>query len=242
MTVANYAMREVSDLTFINLTTNKPFLYMDYALTSTNEHSAETTYAFGGKNNPKRQSFDGNKESTLTVSTQVFDWRFISLVSGATVTTGSTNIFKREVLTGVTGVKIVLSATPVTNTVTVFALANDAVEGEEETISVSGLDVTITSGEVGTQYVAYYQSATGATAEKISFKSNVFPATCKIIGDTLIKNEDGVNEQFQMIVYKAKAQPNFTITQASSGDPSTIEITFDIFADTSNNMVDYIKY
>jgi len=42
MAVNTYGLREVADLTFFDLTTNKPFLYMDYALTSTNEHSADT--------------------------------------------------------------------------------------------------------------------------------------------------------------------------------------------------------
>ena len=245
MAVNTYGLREVSNLTFYSLTTNKPFLYMDYALTSTNEHSMETVYAKGGQGSPKRIGFDGNKESTLVISSQIIDWRFISLLSGATVTTGSANIFKREELVAAedTGVKITLSATPVADTVYVFPLTNDAVAGEDETITVSGTTVTITSGVDGTTYVAYYQAATAATAEKISFDSDVFPTTCKIIGDTLIKNEaTGNNESFQMIAYKAKPMGNFSIVQSSEGEPTTLEITFDLLADSNNQMIDYIKY
>jgi len=248
MAVNTYGLREVADLTFFDLTTNKPFLYIDYALTSTNEHSAETVYATGGKGNPRRLAFDGNRQSTLTISTQIIDFRLISLLAGAEVEKGVTNVFKREVLTAVddTGsVKITLSETPVTGTVTVFPLSSDAVAGEEEDITVTGSDVTITDGTAGTQYVAYYQFESDSNAEKISFKAKNFPKYCKIVGDTLIKNEaTGENEPFQMVAHKAKPQANFTLTMASEGDPTTLEMTFDLFASQENDdeFISYIKY
>lgn len=248
MAVNTYGLREVADLTFFDLTTNKPFLYIDYALTSTNEHSAETVYATGGKGNPRRLAFDGNRQSTLTISTQVIDFRLISLLAGAEAEKGVTNVFKREVLTAVDdidSVKITLSETPVNGTVTVFPLSSDAIAGEEEEITVIGNDITITNGTAGTQYVAYYQFESDSNAEKISFKAKNFPKYCRIVGDTLIKNEaTGVNEPFQMVAHKAKPQANFTLTMASEGDPTTLELTFDLFASSENDdeFISYIKY
>jgi len=246
MPVSTYGLREVCDLTFYDLTTGKPFLYMDYALTSVNEHSADVTYARGGKGSPRRLAFDGNRQSTLKITTQIIDFRLIALLAGATVTSGATNVFKREVLTAVDNsgsVKITLSQTPVDGTITVFPLEEDAVAGQEETISVSNKDVTITDGVAGKQYVAYYQFQSGTTAETITFKADSFPKYCKIIGDTYIKNEDtGVNEAFQMVIHKAKPHANFTLNMASEGDPTTLEITFDLFADDNNEFVTYVKY
>ena len=251
MAVNTYGLREVADLLFIDLTTNKPFLYMDYALTSTNEHSADTTYATGGKGNPRRLAFDGNRQSTLTISTQIIDFRLISLLAGAEVETSATNVFKREVLTAVVdddgNVKITLSKTPVTGTVTVFPLSFDAVAGKEietSNITITDTTVTITGGGAGTQYVAYYQFESN-NAEKISFKAKNFPKYCRIVGDTLIKNEaTGVNEPFQMVAHKAKPQANFTLTMASEGDPTTLEMVFDLFADASvdDEFISYVKY
>ena len=248
MPVNTYGLREVCDLTFFDLTTNKPFLYMDYALTSTNEHSAETTYATGGKGNPRRLAFDGNRQSTLTISTQIIDFRIIALLAGAEVEKGVTNIFKREVLTAVDDggiIKITLSQTPVNGTVTVFPLSSDAVAGEEEDITVMDNDIIITNGTAGTQYVAYYQFKSDSNAEKISFKAKNFPKYCRIVGDTLIKNEaTGENEPFQMVAHKAKPQANFTLTMASEGEPTTLEMTFDLFASQENDdeFISYIKY
>jgi|SRR5690606_17648563 len=248
MSVNTYGLREVCDLTFFDLTTNKPFLYMDYAMTSSNEHTAESVYAVGGKGAPRRLKFDGNRQSTLTISTQIIDFRIIALLAGADVETGATNIFKREVLTAVDDegdVKITLSETPVTDTVTVFPLSSDAISGEEETITVTGSDVTITTGVAGAQYVAYYQFQSDTTAEKISFKAKNFPKYCRIVGDTLIKNEaTGINEPFQMVAHKASPQANFTLTMASEGDPTTLELVFDLFADRNadDEFISYVKY
>jgi len=142
-------------------------------------------------------------------------------------------------------VKITLSETPITGTVTVFPLFSDAVAGEEEDITVTDSDVTIADGIAGTQYVAYYQFKSESNAEKISFKAKNFPKYCRIVGDTLIKNEaTGENEPFQMVTHKAKPQANFTLTMASEGDPTTLEMTFDLFASQENDdeFISYIKY
>ena len=248
MAVNRYGLREVADLTFFDLETNKPFLYIDYALTSTNEHSAETVYATGGKGNPRRLAFDGNRQSTLTISTQVIDFRLISLLAGAEVEKGVTNVFKREVLTAIDdagSVKITLSKPPIANTVTVFSLSSDAIAGEEEEITVMDNDIIITNGTAGTQYVVYYQFESDSNAEKISFKAKNFPKYCRIVGDTLIKNDaTGENEPFQIIAHKAKPQANFTLTMASEGDPTTLELTFDLFVSSENDdeFISYIKY
>lgn len=46
-----YGIKEVADLIFINLETNKPELFMDTAKMSNLELTAETTYARGGRGN-----------------------------------------------------------------------------------------------------------------------------------------------------------------------------------------------
>lgn len=252
MTVNTYGIREVADLTFFDMTTNKPFLHIPYALTNTNEHTAQVTYARGGKNNAKRLAFDSNRDSKLKITTQLFDFRIISMLAGADVISGSANIFKREELSIVdnTGNKeITLTKTPLTDSITVFPSANDGNAGEElvktTDYTVSGDVLTITKAGVndGDKFVIYYQFSSDESAEKISFKTNKFPVTCKIVGDTLIKNEaTNQDEPFQMVVYKAKPLADFNLNMASEGDPATLELTFELMSDGSNNFIDYIKY
>jgi hypothetical protein len=227
-----------------DLVTKKPFLYMDYALTSTNEHNSEQVMATGGRGNPPRLSWDSNRTSTLSVSTQIIDFRLVALLAGSDVVQGAANVFKREVATAEENagtVTITLTKQPVDGTLTVFPIANDAVVGEEVECTISGTTVTLITGEVG-EYACYYQFESEVTAEKIVFSADKFPKFCKVVGDLLIKNENGVLEPFQMQANKCKPQPTFTFAMSNSGDPSTFEITFDLFADENNDMITYVKY
>ena len=62
----NMANREVCDLIFVDYSTKKPFLNLDFANVTTTELTGENTYAYGGKGHPKRVSFSGEKGGTLT--------------------------------------------------------------------------------------------------------------------------------------------------------------------------------
>lgn len=48
-----YGIKEVADLIFIDLETNKPVLFMDTAKMSNLELTGETVYARGGQGNPR---------------------------------------------------------------------------------------------------------------------------------------------------------------------------------------------
>ena len=65
------ANREVADLIFQEYKTKNPFLYVDYANTSSQELTGETVYAYGGKGHPKKVSFSGDRGGTLTIETQI---------------------------------------------------------------------------------------------------------------------------------------------------------------------------
>lgn len=239
----NYGMREVADLTHYDLTTGKPFLYMDYALTSSNEFTGTSEYAYGGKGHNKRLKFDGQRESTLTVTTSIFNWTIISLISGASVTTGAANVYRREVKKMTLG-KVVTTNLPIAGSVFAYPKAKDGDQASSCVITLSGSDVTITSGATnGDDVVVYYLTAAGVTTDKISFTTTSFPKSCKLIGDTVIKNEaTTANEPFQFIAYKASPQPNFSITMASEGSPTEISITYDLLADSEGRLIDYLRY
>lgn len=252
MAVNTYGVREVADLIFYDLKTNKPFLYIPYALTNSNEHKSQVTYARGGKYNPKRLAFDGERESTFKISTQLIDFRIISMLAGADVSSGETNVFKREelvVVDNASNLEVTLSQTPIADSISVFAIAEDAETGKEfvnaTDYTVAGNVVTITKAGVNAddKVAVYYQFTSAATAEKVSFTTDNFPVTCKIVGETIIKNEaTGENEPFQMVVYKAKPLADFTLDMASEGEPAKFEMNFELLADTDNKFIDYIKY
>ena len=239
------ARREVARLTLKDYTTGIPFLYIPYGQVVTTEHSGDTVYARGDWNNGIKAAFNGNRAAQLSLETTVFDYKLIAFLAGTSVSTGTTNIFKREVLkaTGTESVTIALSETPVTDSITVFPIAKDCDSTSKMVITVADKSVTLTAGVADDSYVAYYYTATAANDfESVTFNSTKFPAACKMSGLTKVKDTDGNKDKYEyMEVYNAQAQAGFNITMNNDGDPSSMTVTFDLMEDADGNTITYSK-
>ena len=203
------ANREVADIILYDYATGKPFLNIDYANMTTNEHTATSVYAKGGKGAPNRIRFDGERTSTLKLTTQVIDFDLMAVLAGAEVNEG-VNVFKREVLTAQEGGVVNLSQTPVESSITVFESNDDC--GTALETSVSQKAVTITEGNAGGEYIVYYQASGITGAKEIQFRSDSFPKAYKLVGETLFKDE--ASEEllpFQIIAHKAQPQSAFSM-------------------------------
>lgn len=235
---------EIINCTFYDYSTNKPFLYMDYANSTENSWTADQTYATGGKGAPRRIVFNSAKQSTLVLESQIFSMQHLAMVAGKSIESGiGKEIYKREVLTVVDNVgsmEITLSKEPVDingdstvdgSDVAVFEYSN-GIDGSEVTVtSVTGSVVVLDGVAAGDNVAVYYRWNTTAEAHKLTFTSTDFPNYVKIIGDTMLTDEvAGDLVSGQLVYYKAKLNPEFTLTAANSGDPTSITFTFDIFA------------
>ena len=94
----NFANREVMDLIIYDYETNKPFLSIDYANTTSHEMTGEDVYAYGGKGHPKRVPFSGEKGGTFTIETQLQSSKLYRLLTGADAE-DNIDFVKREKLT-----------------------------------------------------------------------------------------------------------------------------------------------
>jgi hypothetical protein len=253
MQLGRYGQREILDTAFIDVKTGKPFMYMDYANAATNEWSADVTYATGGSGAPRRISFFGNKQSTLTIETQIFTMKHLAMVAGRSIESGKQNVFKRDIrtVTDNTGKKVVtLSKVPLNlQSITVLKFENGIASPTEiEATAINNNELEITSSEVttGDEVEVFYQFQTVKDAHKLSFTSKDFPEYVKIIGDTQFADEvqkDLVSAQF--IYYKARLQPNFSLNLSPTGDPTSISLVFDIFPEKVNGedtLADLILY
>lgn len=242
-----YGVKEVADVTFYDLTSNKPVLFLDTLKMTTVENKADTSYARGGKGNPKLLGWDFNREATVKMQDALMSMKSISLMTGNDVITGATNAYKREVLTAVVGVtgktKVTTSKQPIANSVTAFLISDDA---ESVAATVATSDVTFDAADVavGTQVAVYYQYATDANAQTIRISADKFPSYIKVVGDTVVRNATtGQDEAFQLIIHKAKIAPNFTLTFQADGDPTAFDMDLDVFRrDTDSEMISMIKY
>lgn len=72
---------------------------------------------------------------------------------------------------------------------------------------------------------------------KVSFKDDgkIAFKYYKIEGDTVWKDEEGVVYNEKVTVYKALVKPNYNVTYNGSGDPTSIDIEFELAVDKEGN-------
>lgn len=233
-----YGSRNNLNLQIFDYVSSTPIMTFDYAKTTTNEFTGETVYARGGDGNPKRIAWTGDKESTLTVETQVFTLQHLSMLAGEPIEKGAKNIYKSEVLTveddGNGGKKVTLAKAPVNGAkgVSVYGYVNGIMTEPQVVASVTDTVVTLdptSTVNVGEDVEVYYQFA-ASDAVSLTYTSTGFPGYVKIVGDTIYATEKGGGIQaVQQVFPKAKLQPKFTVTYSPSGDPASLSLVFDLF-------------
>lgn len=254
LALGRYGSREIMDTQIIDYATQKPIMYMDYALSAATESNSEVVYATGGSGAPRRISWFGSKEMSLTLETQIFTMQHLSLLAGENLTSGASNIFKREVLVvesdGASGKQVTLSKTPVGGAegVSVFAFVNGIMGAAQEVDKLASKVLTLKSTatvEIGDEVEVYYQFS-AASSQKLSFTAKGFPKYVKIVGDTVYADEvAGEMVPAQLTYYKARLQPNFTLSTSPTGDPATLSLTFDVFpvkVDGTDTLMDMVLY
>jgi hypothetical protein len=249
--MARFGVKEVADVTFYDMN-NNPILFIDTLKLSNLSNDAERTYIRGGRSNAILMAFDYNRTSTFEISDALLNPRSLALQTGVEVTTSSTLVHKREVLTADATGTLHFSETPATD-VKLFATVDGYDQGGTSEVVplasvVTGVDELSTFKPVasaeGDRYIAYYQFNSGEGTEMITVKSDAFSGTYKIVGDTVVTNyETKEVESFQIVIHQAKINSAFEITLEAEGDPSVFDMSIDVMKpDTHNRMIEMIKY
>lgn len=245
--MAKYGVKEVADIIVYDLGNNKPVLFLDTLKMTNIENTAESSDARGGKGNPKLLTWDFNREATVQMQDALMSEKSIAILTGNAVTTGSVELYKRQVLITVAGSagksKVTLSETPIANSINVNE-EDDVTEVATFTVATADVEFATTDVPVGDTVVVYYRYMSGATAQTIKITSDSFPQYVKIVGDTVIRNaKTGQDEPFQIIIHKAKIQPNFTLTFQADGDPTIFDMNLDVYRkDENTDMITLVKY
>lgn len=247
-----FSNRQVCDLVFVEYNTRNPFLNMTYANATATEMTGEVTYAYGGKDHPKKIAFHGERGGTLTIETQLQTMKLYSLISGAEIES-TAEFIQREVCTCETEGKLTLSKSPIIGTIYTYKEDDDcgtALVGTYAATSGTegaGFDITFTVKEgstdkleVGNSYAVYYMTKLTKGIKKINIKSTTFPKAFSVYGDTFDKTESDEIIGQKMVAYKCVPQSNFTLNFASSGDANSLTITCDLLSDKDNNILDLI--
>lgn len=232
------ANREVADMIFQDYKTKKPFLYVDYANTSSQELTGETVYAYGGKGHPKKVSFSGDKGGTLTIETQIQTPKLWEMMSGGTGSTTANVMKKVNATIGSTNtITLDTEDTLTKGQVWVYDATDTNLETELEVTSVSAQTITLTSGTENDPVIVFYTTKK-TDVYNINIKATSFPRAFTVYGDTYMKTTDDDILPYLFKAYKAVPQPTMSLAFSNNGDPATVTITCDLLVDDDGNLLD----
>lgn len=240
-----YGLKEVANVIFFDTSTNKPAIFFDTLKVSTIENASESAEARGGQGNNKLMTWDFGRSATLTMSDALLSDASLAMLAGTNVVESGIEAIGRDVRT-VVGGKVTLENIPKTGTVTVYKMVKGIMTTEITAFTVGTpptKDITITTGAVaGEEVVVFYSyDVTGTNASKITFSGNKFPSTYKVVGDTVVRSEDGIDRKMQFIIPKAKLQSNFTLTMEAE-NVSTFDFTLDVLVESgTQRLYDIIR-
>lgn len=233
----------------------KTVLYAPYATETTISLSSDQVYVM--KKNVRAIRFDTAKEGTLTATAELIDLTFLPVLLGGDWEDGIRDVITREVLT-VTGGKVTLPSAPLTGTLEIFQLEDDLnshkVEikvgdplTKENEYSITGLEVSLnaTSQPDGTNLVVYYIPETYVgTGKHFVVESQKEPANYEIYGDTMVRDENGIDSFFHFFAPNAKPQSALELTLSADG-VANISMTFDllegVFSDKKRGLLEFIS-
>lgn len=246
--MALIGIKDSANLTLKSKKTGAPVLFADYANTSTNEWSSDRTYA--NAKGIRAIAWDSNRQSTLKTEMEVFDLKWLAMLAGTEINSGSKEIAKREVVVAKEGAMVAtLAKTPVEGSVSVVPLESDKIthkgdalklaEGETATTGEFKLaESAVTLADEGIFAVYYLTEVPNAKSFTIS--ADKFPEAFEVTADAMIRNKDTGADEFVQITYpNARPQSNFTVTMSAT-DATNLEVTFDLFPDADGNMATYV--
>lgn len=254
--MARYGLFQVADVTFYDLVTGKPLIYLNTLKISNIENKAQTVYAQGGKGNAKIVAFDKTKEANIKIQDALIVDKTLALMVGNKTTTGATTVDTREELVSVAGSggttsEVTLGGT-LSSLTAVFAtddtgMVSTDISNKATVTTTAGstvLSFATTDVPVGTKLFVYYVATTGIDATVYTITANDFPPYVRVVGQTTINNtKTGLDEKFTFVVPKAKISPNFTLTLQADGNPTVFDMDLEAFiTDESNELYHLIKH
>lgn len=239
MSNPNMANREVCDLIFVDYSTKKPFLNLDFANVTTTELTGESVFAYGGQGHPKRIQFSGEKSGTLTIETQIQTVKLWQLITGGEVSKSARFVTRVEKAVDETGTSIALDEAFVSGSVVVYKADDDC--GTELDCTAEDKTITLTTALTGgDKVIVYYMKEVSDKAQRINIKSTSFPKNFIVYGDTVMKTEDDEVLPYKLTAYKAAPQSNLSLSFSNNGDPGSVTITCDLMADSDDNILDLV--
>ena len=235
-----YGIKEVADAIFFSLDENgqfdEPVLVLDTLKISTVEETAETAEARGGKGSPRLITWDYNKDITVTLQDALISMKAMAMMRGGAATehAAAKLVKKAETKTLSSDLEFTTS----------YGADGDVfvLETGEKLTPVEGV-CTSTLGTAGDVVrIVYDVEVDAGKVYEIVIKPETFPGTYGLVGDTVIRNTNGVDEGFQFIIPRAKINSETTLTLEGEGDPAVFDMTITVMKAANGSMMSLVKY
>lgn len=263
MSNKKFGVKEVLDATLYDMQTNRPVIRFNTLKTSGIEVTTESVSARGGKGNPKLITWEINKEGTVTFEDALISPKSLELISGIARKVGvqvlhmvqeteydnagaaPVNKGKLFPLTASAEGVITLAYAPKEAVADILVYPADddygtPIDMAEATLDGNTLTVPAAADK---QVIVYYTYDSADTAETYIIDSEHFAGTYKLVGDTVIRNETGIDEAFQVVIPNLKMSSGLTLNFAAEGDPSVQTFNAEIMREANGTtMIQMIKY
>ena len=234
-----YGIKDAGDLTFTNLTTNEPELYIGYANSVQIDLTSDTVYAYA--KGAKAVSWDKPLEGTMKISVDLMSFDLMGFIMGSKLSEKATEFYQRETFKLKSAdEQVTLGASDSEikeDTVCVYELGADknSQGAALETATYEGGKVTMTGGLEGKTYVVYYMTTKTAKTFMIEAESTL-SAFYKLNMITAGKAwADGGKVPMEIEFLKVSPQRALSLT-FSAEEPSSFEVNLDILADGEGNL------
>ena len=247
-----YGIKEVCDFTLYDIGADGkptvPVLYLDTLKVSTLEQTAEDTSAKGGKGNADLIMWDFGKEINITLEDALFSAKSMAIMFGNGTVTDYTGdaayIMKTEKFVATAATVPTVSGSTYSDA-SGWSAKYTAPDGKlyekknPKFFDAKGATpATLTVGE--TYFCSFDVLVDGAI---IDIGASTFPGTYYAVGDTFARSRTtGKDEEFQLIIPKAKVMSENTITMEAEGDPSVFNMNLRVLRPADGKMVRLVKY
>ena len=234
-----YGIKDAGDLTFTNLTTNEPELYIGYANSVQIDLTSDTVYAYA--KGAKAVSWDKPLEGTMKISVDLMSFDLMGFIMGSKLSEKATEFYQRETFklkSADEEVTLGASASEIKDdTICVYELGADknSQGAALETAAYAEGKVTMTGGLEGKTYVVYYMTTKTAKTFMVEAESTL-SAFYKLNMITAGKAwADGGKVPMEIEFLKVSPQRALSLT-FSAEEPSSFEVNLDILADGEGNL------